>query len=312
MENNKKTNDLSFNDNFETLMNKEIEQLGDKYKPEVDDDFNEDVFEEDENILDEEQNEETNGNEPDEEEDTSGEETPKNSNDEEVEKSKESKKVTKEDEEKAKRTQNYLNAQKRIEQKKKELEEAEQKGYHKALKENVKGMNPYTNKPINDDADLQVYLEMKALDDAGKDPVADYAEFIADKQRKQIEANKIEQAQQEKATQDINDFSEKYPDVNINDLMADDQFNLFADGKLGVKPLASVYESYLKFTGYYQSKVDKEATNKAAKKVARMQASMGTLENNGTQMSKSYNKMSEEDFEKEDERIRRMIGARRY
>lgn len=311
MENNKKQNDLSFNDNFETLMNQEIEQLGDKYKPEVDDD--EDVFEEDENILDEEQNEETNGNEPDEEEDTSGEETPKNSNDEEVKKSEESKKVTKEDdEEKAKRTQNYLNAQKRIEQKKKELEEAEQKGYHKALKENVKGINPYTNKPINDDADLQVYLEMKALDDAGKDPVADYAEFIADKQRKQIEANKIEQAQKEKATQDINDFSVKHPDVNINDLMNDPRFSTIAKRQYGLASLDDIYKDFLEIDAYYQDIIKKESTNKATKKVARMQASMGALENDGAQVPKSYTKMSDENFEKENERIRRMIGARRY
>ncbi len=271
--------------------------------------------EEDTVVEDNSEDEEESNEQADEVEDESTEEEDE-STEEEVEpkgeKDKENKNPNpdkaKEDKEKAKRTQNYLNAQKRIENKKKELEEAEKKGYNKALQENLKGVNPYTNRPIKDDADLQIYLDMRALDDAGKDPVADYPEFVAEKNRKQMQEEKVRNEQQTRITQDINDFSEKYPNINTKELLEDEKFSIFADGKLGNKPLTQIYEDFQKFNGFYNDKVEKESTSKAIKKIARVQASMGTMENETDGKRKSFKDMSDEEFEAARKNIMKNFG----
>lgn len=282
---------------FEDLMNQEkAEQTDSNFQNELAD---EDITDEDsmDENFEENQEEETDEDVEGGNEDNSTDEDiePKGDTDKESENPNPDK--AKESEEKAKRTQNYLNAQKRIENKKKELEEAEKKGYNKALKENLKGVNPYTNKTIKDDADLQIYLDMRALDDAGKDPVADYPEFVAEKSRKQMQEEKERMEQQTKITQDINEFSKKYPNINTKELLEDEKFSIFADGKLGNKPLTQIYEEYQRFNGYYNEKVEKESTSKAIKKIARVQASMGTMENKTESKTKSFKDMSDEEFE---------------
>lgn len=209
-----------------------------------------------------------------------------------------------EKEREAKKEQNRINAQRRKEEKAKREAELERQGYNKALKESVDGVNPYTNKPIKDDADMEIYLEMRELEKQGKDPVTDYADFVAEKSRKSRQEAQLKKQQEDYATKDIDAFSKEYPDIDVSKLLNDEHFNAFADGKLGVQPLSKVYENFLKFESFYEKKAEEESNEKAVKKFSRTQSAMGSMKNPGEPKKKSYRDMSDEEFEKELERIK--------
>lgn len=209
-----------------------------------------------------------------------------------------------EKEREAKKEQNRINAQRRKEEKAKREAELERQGYNKALKEAVDGVNPYTNKPIKDEADMEIYLEMRELEKQGKDPVTDYADFIAEKSRKSRQEAQLKKQQEDYATKDIDAFSKEYPDIDVSKLLNDEHFNAFADGKLGVQPLSKVYENFLKFESFYEKKAEEESNEKAVKKFSRTQSAMGSMKNPGEPKKKSYRDMSDEEFEKELERIK--------
>ena len=68
-----------------------------------------------------------------------------------------------------------------------EMEAKVKEAYQKGRMESFIGkLNPYTNTVINDETDIQVYENMYALEKQGKDPVADYASYVADKQRQEL------------------------------------------------------------------------------------------------------------------------------
>lgn len=212
-----------------------------------------------------------------------------------------------EDAREKKKEQNRINAQRRKDERAKKEAELEKKGYNKALKEAVDGVNPYTGKPINDDVDMEMYLEMRELEKQGKDPLTDYAEFVAEKSRKSRKEQTLKKQQEEYATKDIEDFSKSYPDIDVNKLFNDERFNSFADGKLGNKPLREVYNDFLKFESFYEQKAEDDSTEKAVKKYARTQSAMGSMKNPGTPKKKSYRDMSDEEFEAELKRVKQQV-----
>ena len=64
-------------------------------------------------------------------------------------------------------------------------------------------LNPYTNTVINDETDIQVYENMYALDKQGKDPVADYASYVADKQRQELKEKEEQEKLKQEAENDV-------------------------------------------------------------------------------------------------------------
>ena len=54
---------------------------------------------------------------------------------------------------------------------------------------------------------------------------------------------------EEFAARDLQDFVERYGDVNVNDLMMNGSFCRFCGSRLGSEPLAQLYEDYLAVTG---------------------------------------------------------------
>jgi len=94
-----------------------------------------------------------------------------------------------------KKTTNKANAERRIAEKQrkeqerraKELAEekkkAEREAYLKGIKMALGDRNPYTDKPIIDEEDLEEYEIMKKLDEQGKDPVEDYSDYIKEQKR---------------------------------------------------------------------------------------------------------------------------------
>ncbi len=141
----------------------------------------------------------------------------------------------------------------------KQLRDA-QKNAEKALSDAVKAKevemvkalhksNPWTGEAIEDEYDVEEFLAMQALADKGEDPMTAY--------HKQIKANKRNAAQaakekadsaaqkQTRAQAGLQDFYEKHPDVNVQELFADEDFLKFGKEALETVSLTKVYEAYL-------------------------------------------------------------------
>lgn len=141
------------------------------------------------------------------------------------------------------------------------------------------GKNPWTNEPLKTKSDLNDYYRMKAVADAGGDPLgADYVKAIREEQKSAERKAEEEKAREDFVRKDRESFSEAYPDVEISELFGDGFFKDYADGKLGVKPLKDIYEGYRRLTAGYE----KQAKEKAAAIVANAKATPGAVSGQGT------------------------------
>lgn len=166
------------------------------------------------------------------------------------------------------------------------------KAYEKGKMESFIGkLNPYTNTVINDETDIQVYENMYALEKQGKDPVADYASYVADKQRQEKKEKEEKEKLQKEAEDDIAEFTEKYPDVNLSELLENETFKDYIEGKR--KSLTTLYENYKKMENSFRNK----AVDVAKQTIANSQATPGSL-NSGVEVSVDYSTMSDAEFER--------------
>ena len=155
---------------------------------------------------------------------------------------------------------------------KQELEEVR----FNAIKETLGGINPYTKKEIVDKYDMDIYLQMRAMEKDGLDPLQDFAEYSARKQREATaEAAKKEKAESMKEwiENDRKDFYEKHPEVDFAELMKDETFEMFARGKVGNVPMASIYSDYQSL----KTSIEKKAKEVASRMLANKQSSPGAL-----------------------------------
>ncbi len=136
------------------------------------------------------------------------------------------------------------NAEMARKRRERELEEARRQARFEGIKSVLKE-NPYTKKPIEDDADIEEYLLMQEIAKDGKDPVADYSEYAKKRAREKASSQARKEAVNDKVTKDLEEFATVHPGVNVNDVLQDKMFMSFADGKLGKKSLADVYREYL-------------------------------------------------------------------
>jgi hypothetical protein len=150
--------------------------------------------------------------------------------------------------------------------------------------ETLGGVNPFTNEPMTDAADVEEYRLMKRIEKEGGDPVSDYAKY-----RKQADKEGAQKAE-EKATKeawyasDRASFVKNHPDVNLDELIKVPNFQSYADGKVGRVPLSEIYEGYAKLT----KSVDGKAKDLAAQALANRQASPGSAASSGTTDSDFY------------------------
>ncbi len=136
--------------------------------------------------------------------------------------------------------------------------------------------NPYTHQPIETNEDVEEYLIMKGIEDAGGDPVNDYfAKIRETRATKQKNADKNALLQRR-----IDEFEEKYPDVDFKSLLKDADFREYAEGKLDDKSFAEVYTAYTEFKNRLSSKAEDTATKRAAQGMANSAAAVGSLNNN--------------------------------
>ena len=172
--------------------------------------------------------------------------------------------------------QNRENAQRRREaelRRSQELERERQSAREAAILEILDGQNPYTGESMTDSRDVEEYLLMREIDRQGGDPERDFAKFRKAKERERAEQSAREEQTAEWYRQDRESFVAKYPDVDLNGLIEDEGFALFAEGKTGKRPLTEIYEGYRSLMG----EQTKQARQMAARMVANRRASPGAL-----------------------------------
>ncbi len=196
----------------------------------------------------------------------------------------------------------YASIRRRVqEDAKKQIEQARKEAYEQGLNQGkvqsyIGRNNPYTGQTIKDEYDVQEYLDMYELDSKGEDPITGYRELQKDKARKEAEA-KIKAEEQSKQEiwyqNDTKDFVDKYSVEKLQELTKDEDFNSFANGKIGTVPLAQIYEDYQKFI----SKFEKKSVDTAKQIVANNSTTPGAIEDTEVQ-DLDWNSMSDEQFEK--------------
>lgn len=183
----------------------------------------------------------------------------------------------------------------------KKIEQARKEAYEQGLQQGkvnsyIGKQNPYTGKEIKDNYDVEEYLEMYELDSKGEDPIDGYRELQKQKARDEAE-RKIKEDEELKQKlwyeKDTKDFVEKYSSEKLQELTKDEDFNLFASGKVGKVPLSQIYEDYQKLIGKYE----KKSVETAKQIVANNTTTPGAIEENETQ-DLNWETMSKEQFEK--------------
>ena len=191
------------------------------------------------------------------------------------------------------RIQAEKEAEKRIEQVRKEA--YEQGIAQGKIQTYIGKQNPYTGEIIKDNLDAQEYIDMFKLDGEGKDPISGYRELQKERAReeakKQIELDeKVKQDQW--YAKDSKDFVDAYSLEKLQEITKDEDFNLFANGKVGKIPLKNIYEDYQKLIGKYE----KKSIQTAKQLVANNSTTPGAIEEQEAQ-EVNWSTMSSKKFE---------------
>ena len=187
--------------------------------------------------------------------------------------------------------QNSEYARKRREaERKAELERAKEEARNNALIEFTNGVNPYTQEDIKDKVDIEKYLAMREIEKNGGDPIADYHKVQSKRQKEEIESKRKVDEEKEWYAKDRQDFFSKHPemtDATLSDLLKNEQFLLYGEGKFGNRPLAEIYDGFNK------------AKSMAEKMYANRNSSPGPLNSSEVSKSKTWEDMSIQEFEAE-------------
>lgn len=255
-------------------------------------DTEEETVEENEE-MDFDESEESNETEDNDSENENSEESDSKENEENPEESNNKDKLTKEE------RAIYAKARRTVEKStEKKHKEALDKAYQRGRLEAYKGkLNPFTNTEIKDITDVEIYEDMYKISESGGDPLKDYASYAADRRREEERIRHEEEERQVNAEKEVTDFQKKYPDVNLSELLKDENFKDYAEGKN--KNLIDLYESYNKFTTAFRNK----GIETAKKTIANTISSPGSL-SAGAENIVDYATMSKEEFEKEVARVK--------
>lgn len=179
-----------------------------------------------------------------------------------------------------------------------ERAEAEQRAYERGRVEAFKGMkNPFTGEEIQDALDVNEYQTMLEIERSGGDPIADFAKYAKDTERKKLTEKDEQEIRRREAEvfvqKDTLAFGEANPDVDVPKLLADKRFARFAGSRVGKESLQQIYDDFIEFMG----EVEAKAETKAEKLFAKAVASPGSL-SGGETRPVSYETMSDADFER--------------
>ena len=200
------------------------------------------------------------------------------------------------------REQNSENARRRREaERKQELKAAREQ----AIIDTLGGKNPFTGEEMKDSADVEEYLTMKEIETKGGDPLADFSKFHKAKEKERIAEQTRAETEKEWYRKDYDDFAAKHPEVDINTLLQDKQFQSFASGKVGTLPLSEIYEGFVGLVAEYE----KKARQIAKQTLANSKASPGALSSpngadSGFFTKEQVQKMTQEEVSKNYDKIR--------
>ena len=171
--------------------------------------------------------------------------------------------------------------------------------------ETLGGVNPFTNEPMTDAADVEEYQLMKRIEKDGGDPVTDYSKYRKKADKEGAKKARETAEKDEWFANDRASFVKNHPDVNISELLRDPNFQGYADGKVGRVPLSDIYKGYTALT----RAVDGKAKDLAAQAIANRQASPGSAATSGTADSDFFTadqvrKMSQKEIHENYEKIR--------
>jgi len=194
--------------------------------------------------------------------------------------------------------ENREQARKRREE---ERKASETKIRNESIIDTLEGKNPFTGEEMKDDSDVQEYLNMREIKRNGGDPLADFPKYLKEKERKaQAEAKEIEENNL-RARSDIEAFKTENPNIDIRELLQDEDFKDYADGKVGVKSLNQVYRGFIAL----QAKIAKKEQAKAAQTIANNNSTPGSARNNREDQEIDWGSMSSEEFERRYAEIRK-------
>lgn len=202
--------------------------------------------------------------------------------------------------------QNSENARRRREaERQAEIKKAEESAREKAIIEVLNGKNPYTNEEMKDHADVEEYLLMKEIEKNGGDPLSDFSKYQKDRERKKAEEAEKQAKEKEWFDNDYKEFQAKHPEVDIQSLIKSEQFQKFAEGKVGNQPLSEIYEDFREFVGEYE----KKAKQMVKQTLANAKASPGSLSSTNPVDSGYFTReqvlaMSQEEVHKNYDKIR--------
>lgn len=173
----------------------------------------------------------------------------------------------------------------------KKIEEAKAKAYEEGKLAVYKGkINPYTNRPITDLADAEMYETMYQLEQDGKDPINDLPDALLNKRKEENKAIQEKKNLEEKTKKEVDEFVEKYPNVDLKELLDDSFFNDYIRGKNN--SLTELYEGFNNFKNAFRN----SAIEVAKQTIANAQATPGSLKGDSDN-TVDYSNMSDEEFE---------------
>lgn len=146
-----------------------------------------------------------------------------------------------------------------------ETAKAKEQGKIEGIKIAFDNKNKFTGEPLEDDHDVKIFMMQLEMEKQGLDPIEDLPKYIAKQNREKEESVKKESKDKEWYVKDKNSFIEAYPDVELNELINDKDFQLFSKGKVGITPLKEIYADYTVFINKFNKKSEVEARKKVAK-----------------------------------------------
>ena len=154
---------------------------------------------------------------------------------------------------------------------------------------------------------------MREIEDKGGDPLADFSKFSKAQKKEQAAEAVKEEERANWFRKDREEFTAKYPDVNIDTLIQDKQFQAFASGKVGALPLAEIYEGY----NGLMAEFEKKSKQIAKQMLANQKASPGALSSPGAIDSGFYTpeqvkKMSQKEVSDNYEKIRASMSKWKF
>lgn len=228
-----------------------------------DDDLDNDELDNEEfdDDVDDDEDVEDNSNEEEDDKD-------KSSDEEESQEEDDKEKV--EEEEKKKKQSREENAKyKRLREESKKIQSENEKAREQGKLEGIKlaynGKNKFTGEDLTDEFSIKTFLTQLEMEKEGLDPVEDYSKYVTEQQRKEAEKVRKEREQDDWYAKDRDNFIDAYPDVDLNDLIEDKDFQIFSKGKVGIVPLKEIYSDYQTFVERFNEQVKKEARKKVAK-----------------------------------------------